>query len=73
MTAPLALEMVLRKNLIDLKRTDTWNEMTFATLFSFMVFCISFIKRRKKKKKEIVTKRVFSWERFEVILIIQQS
>lgn len=71
MTPPLALEIVLRKNLIDLKRTDTWNEMTFATLFSFMVFCVSFIKRREKK--EIVTKRVFSWEKFEVLLIIQQS
>lgn len=71
MTPPLALEMVLRKNLIDLKRTDTWNEMTFAPLFSFMVYCVSFIKRRKKK--EIVTKRVSSWEKFEVLLIIQQS
>lgn len=72
MTPPL--EMVLRKNLIDLKRADTRNEITSAvvtTLFSFLVFSISLIKGRKKK--EVMTKRLFSCEGFEVLLIIQQS
>lgn len=60
--------------MIDLKRADTRNEITSAvvtTLFSFLVFSIYLIKERKKK--EVMTKRLFSCERFEVLLVIQQS
>ena len=48
------MEMVLRKNVIDLKSTDTGDEITSAvvtTLFSFLRFGRSLIKERKKKER----------------------
>lgn len=63
MTPPL--EMVLRKNVIDLKSTDTGDEIPSAvvtTLFSFLRFGRSLIKERKKKERNCGWKTTVLWQ-----------